>query len=132
MKAYSVDLRRKIAQAVGRGMTKAEAARVFGVGITSVKRYCRMAQAGGFEPKPRPGKRPSIRADQHPQLWEQLREHDTATLREHSALWRERTGVAVSIWAMSRAIRKLGWSRKKGRWVPASGMSGPEPSGGSE
>lgn len=114
MKAYSVDLRQKIAQAVGRGMTKAEAARVFGVGITSVKRYCQMAQAGGFEPKPRLGKRASIRADQYPQLWEQLSEHDTATLQQHSDLWRERTGVVVSIWAMSRAIRKLGWSRKKG------------------
>jgi hypothetical protein len=39
MKAYSVDLRGKIIAAVGRGMSKAQAARTFGVGATSVKRY---------------------------------------------------------------------------------------------
>ena len=34
MKAYSKDLRRKIVNALGRGMSKAEAARIFGVGIS--------------------------------------------------------------------------------------------------
>ncbi len=38
MKAYSLDLREKIVAAVGRGMSKAQAARTFGVGATSVKR----------------------------------------------------------------------------------------------
>jgi transposase len=39
MNAYSEDLRRKIVEAVERGMPKAEAARAFGVGVSSVKRY---------------------------------------------------------------------------------------------
>jgi transposase len=39
MNAYSEDLRRKIVEAVERGMPKIEAARAFGVGISSVKRY---------------------------------------------------------------------------------------------
>ncbi len=131
MKAYSVDLRQKIVDAVQRGMSKAEAARVFGVGISSVKRYSQLAQTGGLEPKPRPGKRPSITEDQHQVLWQQLAEHDTATLSEHSRLWRATTGTVVSIWAMSRAIKRLGWTRRKGRRVPVSEMSGPELSGGS-
>jgi transposase len=38
MKAYSIDLREKILAAVRRGMSKAPAARTFGVGATSVKR----------------------------------------------------------------------------------------------
>jgi transposase len=38
MKAYSVDLREKIVAAVGRGMSKAQTARTFGVSATSVKR----------------------------------------------------------------------------------------------
>ena len=39
MNAYSEDLRKKIVEAVERGMLKIEAARTFGVGISSVKRY---------------------------------------------------------------------------------------------
>jgi len=40
MKAYSEDLRRKVVEAVEhRGMGKSEAARTFGVSLSSVKRY---------------------------------------------------------------------------------------------
>jgi transposase len=39
MKAYSEDLRRKTVDAVELGMPKAQAARTFGVGISTVKRY---------------------------------------------------------------------------------------------
>jgi transposase len=40
MNAYSEDLRKKIVEAVEkRGLPKIEAARTFGVGISSVKRY---------------------------------------------------------------------------------------------
>ena len=39
MNAYSEDLRKKIVEAVQRGMPKIEAARTFGVGLSSVKRY---------------------------------------------------------------------------------------------
>src|SRR5919112_555373 len=46
MRAYSEDLRRKIVDAIGRGMPKAEAARTFGVGISTVKRYATKARRG--------------------------------------------------------------------------------------
>jgi transposase len=39
MKAYSEDLRRKLVDAIGWGMPKAQAARTFGVGISTLKRY---------------------------------------------------------------------------------------------
>jgi len=38
MNGYSEDLRRKIVSAVGGGMPKARAARLFGVSLSSVKR----------------------------------------------------------------------------------------------
>lgn len=41
-------------------------------------------------------------------------------LSEHCQLWWERCGVAVSISTMSRAIKWMGWTEKKGCWVPAS------------
>ena len=43
MKAYSEDLRRKIVDAIDRGMPKARAARTFGVGISTVERYATKA-----------------------------------------------------------------------------------------
>ena len=46
MKAYSLDLREKIVAAVGRGMSKAQAARTFEVGATSVKRYVKLREEG--------------------------------------------------------------------------------------
>jgi transposase-like protein len=43
MRPYSEDLRRKIVAAVERGMPKTEATRTFGVSLSSVKRYSRLA-----------------------------------------------------------------------------------------
>jgi hypothetical protein len=55
MDAYSEDLRKKIVEAVERGMPKAVATRLFGVGISSVKRYVATAKAGrSLAPKKRP------------------------------------------------------------------------------
>jgi transposase-like protein len=47
MNAYSEDLRKKIVESVERGMPKIEAARTFGVGISSVKRYVATYRARG-------------------------------------------------------------------------------------
>ena len=46
MKFYSEDLRQKIVVAVERGVSKSEAARIFDVSLSSVKRYIRMASSG--------------------------------------------------------------------------------------
>jgi transposase len=47
MRAYSEDLRKRIVAAIERGMPKAQAARLFDVSLTSVKRYARTARRGG-------------------------------------------------------------------------------------
>jgi transposase len=48
MNAYSEDedLREKIVEALGRGTTKSEAARTFGISRSSLKRYAKLAQKG--------------------------------------------------------------------------------------
>ena len=46
MNAYSEDLRKKIVEAKGRGMPTVEAARTFGVGISSVKRQAPDYESG--------------------------------------------------------------------------------------
>ncbi len=52
MRAYSVDLRKKIVDAIRHGRPTVEVARIFGVGISSVKRYMKLAQEeGSLNPK---------------------------------------------------------------------------------
>ncbi len=46
MDAYSEDLRKEIVEAKERRMLTAEVARAFGVGLSSVKRYAKMAREG--------------------------------------------------------------------------------------
>jgi transposase len=124
VKAYSPDLRSKIVAAVEAGHSKAEVARVFGVGLTTVKRYVALqATTGSLAPKRHPGRAPTIRPDQRPLLWAQLAAHPAAFLDEHCTRWAEQTGVHLSTSTMSREIRRLGWTRKKGRWVPPNETS---------
>ena len=59
MKAYSEDLRRKLVQALDRGLNKSETARLFGTSLSSVKRYAKMAGEG--QPL-KPGKAPGVSA----------------------------------------------------------------------
>jgi len=60
MKAYSEDLRRKIVDALKkRGMPKSETASLFGVSLSSVKRFARMEREGdSLAPKKPPGRPP--------------------------------------------------------------------------
>jgi transposase len=62
MDAYSEDLRRKIVEAVEeRRMNQSEAARAFGVSLSSVKRYVKAVREGrSLSPGRAPGKRPTL------------------------------------------------------------------------
>lgn len=124
MKAYSPDLRSRIVEAVDAGMSKAEAARRYDVALSTVKRYVRRMQTtGSLDPTPPPGRTPTIRAHQLEALRAQVTEHPAAYLDEHCTRWKQAHGVMVSTWAMGRAIRKAGFTRKKGRWVRVNGMN---------
>jgi transposase len=63
MRAYSEDLRTKIVQAVERGMPKARASRLFGVSVSSVKRYARLTRQG-LSLAPTKGGGPPPKADE--------------------------------------------------------------------
>ena len=128
MKAYSIDLRERIVHAVvGQERSPQEVAARFAVGVTTVKRYVQLAAANALAPKPRPGRSRTryIRPEHDPLLWTQLDAHDDATLAEQCRLWNETQGVTVSEATMSRAIRRLGWTRKKRHWQPPSGANPP-------
>ena len=124
MKAYSKDLREKIVDAIGRGMPKAQAARTFGIGISTVKRYASKAQRGEpLEPGKAPGKRPKMDERLSKLLKEDLKERPFATLQERCDYVKAISGLSVSRSTMCRAIARIGSTRKKGAEAPRSETS---------
>jgi transposase len=124
MKAYSKDLRRKIVDAIERGMPKAQAARTFGVGISTVKRYATKVQRGeSLEPGKAPGKAPKIDEGVGKLLEADLEERPFATLLERCEYVEAISGVSVSRSTMCRAIARIGSTRKKGGERPQSETS---------
>ena len=121
MKAYSKDLRRKIVDAIERGMPKAEAAHTFGVGISTVKRYATKAQMGEpLEPRKALGNRPKIDERVGMLLEEDVKERPFVTLQQRCDYVEAISGVSVSRSTMCRAIARIGSTRKKGDKAPQS------------
>ena len=135
MNAYSLDLRLKVLDAVDRGIPRKEVVRTFGVSMPTLERYLRRRRrrSGDLAPKPSPGRTPSICAsvEERRALWAQLEANAEATLERHCELWEKGRNVKVSVSTMSRAVRRLGWTFKKSRWVPPSGTKKREVLGGS-
>jgi transposase len=122
MDIYSKDLRIRALAAVDRGIPRKEVVEVFSISLSTLKRWLKMRREGkDLSPGVSTGRRRRILStpEEERLLWSQLEENDDATLERHCELWEHKTGVRVSISAMSRAIRqKLGWTYKKRRWVP--------------
>ena len=124
MRAYSVDLREKIVTAVRRGMSKAQVARIFEVGATSVKRYVSMADQGKpLNPGKAPGKKGKLGESGMKLLEQDLHERPSVTYQNRSQLLHQLLGVEVSKATICRAIRRLGYTRKKDQWVRVSETS---------
>ncbi len=105
-------------------MPKSEAARSFGVGISSVKRYVAAAREGrSLAPKKRPGSQPKLDEGARRLLEADLEERPAATLPERREFLGRVCGVSVSDSTISRMLRRLGWSRKKDRWEQVRGTS---------
>ena len=127
VKAYSVDLREKIIAAVGRAMSKAQAARTFGVGATSVKRYVKLAEEGKpLTPGKAPGKKGKLDRSAMKLLKEDLHSRPAVTYEKRADLLCELLGIRVSKATICRMVRRLGYTRKKDRWVLQKEMNGSE------
>ena len=124
MDAYSLDLRKKIVEAKERGIPTSEVAKTFGVGVSTVKRYAATAREGRpLAPKKHPGSKPKIDEGARRLLEADLEERPAATLPERREFLRRTCGVSVSDSTVSRMLKRLGWTRKKDRWVRMRGTS---------
>src|SRR5215469_3061433 len=121
MRAYSTDLKERLVRAVAEGQPMREAARRFGVAVTTVKRAVVQERAtGALERTPIAGGPRRIGAKQEAILRARLEAAPDAILQEHCAWWAEQSGQQLSEATMWRAMRRLGWTHKKRHWQPAS------------
>ena len=88
---------------------------------SSVKRYAKLAERGlPLAPKKRPGSKPKIDEAARRLLEAGVEERPSATLAERREYLGRISGLWVSESTLSRMLRRLGWSRKKGRWERVS------------
>jgi transposase len=130
MKAYSEDLRKKIVTAIERGMPKAQAARLFDVSLSSVKRYSRTAREGGsLEPRKSPGRPRKIGEKARVLLEQDVKERSAATIFQRRRFLERITGTALSDSTVRRLMKRLGFSQKNGQWGRWNETSSREPLG---
>jgi transposase len=118
MNAYSKDLRLKTLAAIDRGIPRVEVCELFGISLSTIKRWLqRRRQTGGVETMKIPG-RPSVKGralrEWLPGQWDA---NPDLTLKEHCEAFEDETGAEVSEATMSRNIARLPgqWPLKKSR-----------------
>lgn len=118
MNAYSKDLRLKVLSAIDRGIPRKEVANLFGVSLSTIKRWLKRRRLTGDVTIHKIPGRPSVKG-QALREWlpSQLKSNPDLTLAEHSEAFEDESGLKVSEATMSRNIARLpgGWPLKKSR-----------------
>jgi transposase len=128
MKAYSEHLRQKVVHAVQqRGTSKSQAARLFGISLSSVKRYTRLADRGESLTPRQGGGRPPIADDATRKLLEEdIRTRPAATVKERRRFLESFAGKTLSETTLRRLLKRMGFSRKDGLWGRSNETNGKE------
>ena len=117
MRAYSEDLRKKIVTAIERGMPKAQAARLFDVSLSSVKRYAGSARRGEpLTPKTSPGRPHKVGEEARVLLEKDVEERPSATISQRRRFLEYLTATTLSDSTVRRLMKRLGFSQKNGQW----------------
>jgi transposase len=115
MRAYSVDLRQRIVDALQeQGATIDAVSERFAVSASSVKRYKRQFQeSGSLAPKPRPGRPLKIKADQEDHLRGLIASRTDWSLQRLCDAWQEETSTSIPFGVMARTLARLKITYKK-------------------
>ena len=118
MKAYSEDLRKKVVQAIEqRGISKSQAALLFGISLSSVKRYSRLASQGeSLTPRKGGGRPPKADETVRKLLEQDISKRPAATVAQRRHFLESFAGKSLSEPTLRRLLKRMGFSRKKGLW----------------
>ena len=121
VKALSLDLRQRIADAIEERQTQTSIAQRFAVSLSSVERIARKRREGhGLEPGVPPGKKPLVEREQHEAFAQLAASRTDWTLQTLAQAWQEQGGKALSQATTSRTLRRNGFSFKKSAALPKS------------
>ena len=113
-RAYSNDLRERVARSVVSGRSVRETARLFGVSVASAAKWSqRLRATGSAASRPRGGRRPRILASEQPWLLARLVEQPDLTVRALARELRQRGYATVSPKTVWKQLRAAGFSFKK-------------------
>lgn len=118
MNAYSKDLRLKTLAAIDRGIPRKEVAELFGVSLSTIKRWLKRRRLTGDADIYKIPGRPSVKGEAlRGWLPGHLKSNPDLTLSEHCEAFFDEMGVEVSEATMSRNIARLPgeWPLKKSR-----------------
>ena len=120
-KAYSYDLRQKVINAIQLdGMKKSEVAQVFGLSRNTINLWLKRQQdTGDYQAKTTRPHRTNSKITDWDNFAEFAKQHGGKTQQQMAQLWQD----PISARTISRALEKLGLSRKKRRMVIENGMS---------
>ena len=125
-KPYSLDLRKRVVAAVEGGMSRNQAAKQFGVGIsTAINWVQRLRETGSVAPGQMGGHKPKAISGEHAAWLSQRIKDGDFTLRGLVAELAER-GLKVdyrSVWEFVHA-EKLSFKKKRGGWRTRSSRRG--------
>jgi transposase len=113
-RAYSDDLRERVAVAVAAGRSCRTVAKLFGVSVSSVVKWSqRYRQSGSAAAKPMGGVRRAVLADHRAWLLERIKQKPDLTLQAIRSELAAR-GVIVSLWAVWKfyASEKMTFKKK--------------------
>ena len=98
-------------------MSKSAAARLFGVSLSSVKRYARIANRGAsLQPRKGGGRPPKTNETMKKLLEEDVKERPAATVRDRRLFLQSVTGNSLSVSTIKRLLKRMGFSQKNGLW----------------
>lgn len=116
MNAYSKDLRLRVLAAVDRGISRKEVTELFGISLSTIKRWLRRRrETGDVKTKKIPGRASLKGAALRGWLPQQLKANPDLTLKEHCEAFEDESGMKVSEATLSRNIKRLPgeWPLKK-------------------
>ena len=118
MKAYPIELRKRVLAVVDANqLTREEIAKTFNVSTFWIRKLIRQRrQTGSIEPLPRTqGRKPAFNALDLQELDKLVQAHNDITLVEIQEHFSGR--ITCSLQAISNALKRLGWSYKKNRYM---------------
>ena len=114
MKAYPIELRRRVLDAVERRLgTQEQIAKIFGVSAIWIRKLLqRKRQTGSIEPLPRTqGRKPAFQDTHLSELHNFVKKHPDVTLEEIKGHFSEK--LDCSLVAIHNTLKRLGWRYKK-------------------